>query len=84
MCDALDGRLGSGSGREEFGFNIKERIDDGMYDALDDRLGDGSGRESSDLMDKSKSMMECMMHLMTDLGMAPGGRVRICWTRVNR
>ena len=34
--------LGSGSGREEFGFNIKERIDDGMYDALDDRLGDGS------------------------------------------
>ena len=45
MSDALDDTLGSGSGREEFGFNIKERIDDGMYDALDDRLGDGSGSE---------------------------------------
>ena len=43
-----------------------------MYDALDDRLGSGSGRKSSDLIEKNKSMMECMMHLMTDLGMAPG------------
>jgi hypothetical protein len=42
-----------------------------------DRLGDGSGRVSSDLMEKSTSMMECMMHLMTDLGMDAGGRVRI-------
>ena len=50
---------------------------DRMYGALDDRHGDGPGRESSDLIDKSQSMMECMMHLMTDLGVAPGGRVRI-------
>ena len=40
------------------------------------------GSESSDLMEKSKSMMECMMHLMTDLGMAPGVSVQLCVLRV--
>ena len=46
MHDALDDRLGDGSGREgEFGFDGKGQIDDGMHDALDDRLGDGSGSE---------------------------------------